>query len=105
MEPKWHTYWRNSGESGAPTEIKWELSPGVTAGEIQWPTPERLEAEGLTTFVFHDEATLLVPLKLAADLKPGQLEFKAKVSWLECEELCIPGDATVSAMTFGFAPG
>jgi len=97
MEGNWHTYWKNSGESGAPTEIAWQLPSGVTAGEIQWPTPERLEAEGLTTFVFHKEATLLVPLKLAANLKPGPLELKAKVSWLECDELCVPGEGNVSA--------
>ena len=102
MEPKWHTYWKNSGESGAPTEIKWTLPSGVTAGEIQWPVPERLEAEGLTTFIYEKEATLLVPLKLSADLKPGPLALKAKISWLECSELCIPGDATVSAtLTIG----
>lgn len=101
-EPKWHTYWKNSGESGSPTEIKWELPPGITAGEIRWPAPERLEAEGLTTFVLHDEATLLVPLHLGPDVRPGPLELKAKVSWLECEELCVPGDANVSAaLTIG----
>jgi thiol:disulfide interchange protein len=97
MDSKWHTYWKNSGDSGAPTEIEWQLPPGVTAGEIQWPAPERLEAEGLTTFIYENETTLLVPLKLATDLKPGPLTLKAKVSWLECDQLCLPGDATVSA--------
>ena len=38
---------------------------------------------------------LLVPLKLAADLKPGPLDLKAKVSWLECKEACIPGSGDV----------
>src|SRR5688572_31390115 len=23
MDPRWHTYWINPGDSGAPTEIKW----------------------------------------------------------------------------------
>lgn len=96
-EPKWHTYWKNPGESGMATDIKWQLPVGVKAGDIRWPAPERLEAEGLTTFILHDEVMLLIPLQLAADLKPGPLELKAKVSWLECEQLCIPGDATVSA--------
>jgi len=45
---------------------------------------------------------LLVPLKLAADLKPGPIELKAKVSWLECKEVCVPGKADVSAtLTIG----
>jgi thiol:disulfide interchange protein DsbD len=102
MEPGWHTYWKNSGESGGPTEIVWQLPSGVTAGDIRWPAPERLEVEGLVTFVLHGEATLLVPLKIAPDLKLGPLELSAKVSWLECKEQCIPGDATVRAtLTIG----
>ena len=102
MEPGWHTYWKNSGESGEPTKIKWLLPPGVTAGEIKWPTPERLEAEGQISFILHNEATLLVPLKLSADLKPGPLELKAEASWIECEEACVLGDATISAaLTIG----
>jgi thiol:disulfide interchange protein DsbD len=102
MEPKWHTYWKNAGESGSPTEIEWQIPAGVTAGDVRWPTPERLEAEGLSTFVLEGEAVLLVPLKLASDLKPGPLDLKAKVSWLECEEMCIPGEGTVSAkLTIG----
>src|SRR5258706_15479344 len=37
MPSGWHTYWRNSGDSGGPTEIEWQLPPGITAGAIQWP--------------------------------------------------------------------
>src|SRR5262245_58059539 len=97
MDPGWHTYWRNGGDSGGPTKIAWELPPGVTAGETQWPTPEKYTAEGLITYVYHDEAVLIVPLKLANDLKLGPLELKAKVSWLECEKVCVPGEESVSA--------
>lgn len=104
MDPGWHTYWRNSGESGGPTTIRWQLPPGVTTGELLWPVPEKLTEEELTTYIFTREATLLVPLKLATDLQPGPLELRAKVSWLECEKLCVPGSATVTAtLTIGAA--
>ncbi len=97
MPRGWHTYWRNPGESGDPTKIKWTLPAGVTAGTIQWPVPEKMFAQEIYTYGYHGEALLLVPLTLAADLKPGPLILKAKVSWLECEELCVLGDAEVSA--------
>ena len=97
MSPGWHTYWKNGGDSGGPSKIDWQLPVGVTAGEIQWPTPEKYTVEGLGTYIYHNEAVLLVPLKLGNDLKPGPLELKAEVSWLECEQLCVPGDAPVSA--------
>ncbi|MDB6066018.1 MAG: cytochrome c biosis protein transrane region [Pedosphaera sp.] len=97
MKPQWHTYWKNAGDSGIPTEIKWTLPPGVTAGDIQWPVPEKLVTPPLTTYVYEDEATLLVPLKIAPDAAAGPLEIAAKVSWQECAEVCIQGHTDVSA--------
>ena len=47
-QPHWHTYWKNGGDSGGPTKIEWTLPAGVTAGEIQWPPPEKLTVEGLS---------------------------------------------------------
>ena len=41
-QPNWHTYWRNPGDSGLPTILYWTLPAGVTAGEIAWPTPQRI---------------------------------------------------------------
>ena len=97
MDKGWHTYWKNPGGSGQATSVDWELPPGVTAGPIQWPVPEKLPADDLTTYVYQNDVTLLVPLKLASDLKPGPLEIKAKVKWLECEIQCVPGDGDVKA--------
>ena len=98
MDPEWHTYWQNPGESGIPTEIKWNLPPGVTAGEIQWPLPHKLPPAEVTTYGYLDEVVLVVPLKLAPDLKPVQaLALSASVSWLECKEQCLPGKGSVSA--------
>jgi thiol:disulfide interchange protein len=95
MDPHWHTYWKNPGASGMPTSIEWQLPPGVTAGQIQWPIPEKQPEQDLATYIYQDEVVLLVPLKLAPDLPAGPLELKAKVSWLECEVQCIPGRANL----------
>jgi len=97
MDPQWHTYWQNPGASGLATSIKWNLPEGVTAGDIQWPVPEKYPPDEFATYVYHDEVVLLIPLKLAPGLKPGPLELKGSLSWLECKELCIPGKAEVSA--------
>jgi len=97
MDPGWHTYWRNSGASGMPTVIEWDLPAGVSAGAIEWPLPEKYGEEDLTTYVYHGEVVLLVPLKLAPAVPSGPLELKARVSWLECKEQCLPGSADVRA--------
>jgi len=102
MAARWHTYWRNPGDAGGPTKIEWTLPNGITAGEIQWPVPEKFASGGLVTYVYHGDAVLLVPLKLAGDLPLCTVELAAKVSWLECEELCVPGRAEVKAsLTIG----
>ena len=97
MDPGWHTYWQNPGEAGMATKVQWQLPSGVTAGEIQWPLPEKLPPAEVTTYGYNDEVMLVVPLKFAADCKPGPLELKADVSWLECKTECIPGNTGVAA--------
>ena len=96
MDPNWHTYWRNPGASGMATTIHWDLPTGVTAGAIKWPLPDKLPEQDLTTYVYHDETVLLVPLTISADAK-GDLKISAKVAWLECEVQCLPGSDEVSA--------
>jgi thiol:disulfide interchange protein len=102
MDPGWHTYWRNSGASGMATTIKWQLPPGITAGPTDWPVPEKLPDQDLTTYIYTNEVILLAPLKFAADLRPGPVDLKASVAWLECALECVPGAATVQAtLTIG----
>ena len=97
MPGNWDTYWRNPGESGGATEIQWELPEGISAGPIQWPVPEKYLFSELTTYVYHKEAVLLVPLTIAPTVKAGPAQLKANVSWLECEELCVPGSGNIQA--------
>ena len=35
IEPGWHTYWSNPGESGLPTTIDWRLPQGFKAGRVE----------------------------------------------------------------------
>jgi thiol:disulfide interchange protein len=99
MEPGWHTYWKNPGAAGMATEIKWQLPPGVTAGEIQWPLPKKLPPAEVTTYGYEEEVMLLVPLTIEtnSNLPEGQITLKANVSWLECKEVCIPANQNVEA--------
>lgn len=91
--PGWHTYWRNPGDSGLATTIDWEAPAGVTMGDIQWPAPERHSLGPVTNYGYEGEVTLLSPLTVPADAQPGStLALRAAVSWLVCEDICIPED-------------
>src|SRR6478672_10570615 len=60
MQPGWHTYWKFAGDAGLPTEIKWKLPPGWTAGEIEWPIPLKTNDPGdIQTYGYQDEVLLL----------------------------------------------
>ena len=97
MEPDWHTYWKNPGAAGLATKIEWQLPPGITAGEIQWPLPEKFPPVEVTTYGYTNEVMLLVPLTLASNLPAGPLDLKANVSWLECKDVCVPASQNVEA--------
>ncbi|MGQ9896524.1 MAG: protein-disulfide reductase DsbD family protein [Acidobacteriota bacterium] len=97
LEEHWHTYWRNPGDSGQPTSIKWKLPPGFTADDIQWPIPKRIEVSGLIGYGYENEVLHLVRITPPDTLPVGKpVTLAGKVRWLMCTESCIPGDAELS---------
>ncbi|MCE4224486.1 thiol:disulfide interchange protein [Methylobacterium sp. C25] len=97
MKPGWHVYWRNPGDSGLPPEMAWVLPPGVAIGAIDWPVPERLPVQTLMNYGYEGEVTLLMPLSVPKESPAGQpLHLKGKLSYLVCEEICIPGSSDLA---------
>ncbi len=96
METNWHTYWRYPGDAGIPTDIQWKLPRGWNAGPIQWPLPLKLNEPGdIQIYGYHDEVLLMQQITPAKNLTGAEVKLGAKVSWLVCEKICIPGDGTV----------
>jgi thiol:disulfide interchange protein DsbD len=93
LEEKWHVYWINAGDSGEPPRINWTLPKGITAGPMRFPIPSRLPLGPLMDFGYEDEVAFPVRLSAASNLKPGPIHLDAKVDWLVCREVCIPGKA------------
>ena len=94
-QPHWHTYWKNPGDSGLPTVLQWTLPSGVVAGDIAWPTPQRIPVGTMANYGFSDTILLPVPLTVASDFQPtpgGDLEVRLNASWLVCRQECIPQD-------------
>ncbi|HEX4158232.1 MAG TPA: protein-disulfide reductase DsbD domain-containing protein [Rhizomicrobium sp.] len=102
----WHTYWRNPGDAGEPTEIVWKLPPGWHAGPIAWPYPKELPVGPLMDYGYEGRPWLLVDITAPADAKPGtNATLNAAVSWLVCKEVCIPENATLTLpLSIGASP-
>jgi thiol:disulfide interchange protein DsbD len=88
--PDWHTYWKNSGDSGLPTELQWTLPPGVSAGPIAWPTPRKFPLGTLANYGFDGTVLLPVPITVDPSFTGKEIEVKLYAAWLVCRKECIP---------------
>jgi thiol:disulfide interchange protein len=98
LEPGWHIYWINAGDSGEAPSIHWALPDGIKADAMQFPAPKRLPLGPLMDFGYENEVLFPIPLHVAADFKPvdGKATLAGRVNWLVCREVCIPGKAQVA---------
>ncbi len=93
IEEHWHVYWVNAGDSGEAPKITWTLPPGMTAGPMQFPPPTRLPLGPLMDFGYEDGVAFPVMLTASPTMKPGKVHLDARVTWLVCSSVCLPGKA------------
>ena len=90
----WHTYWKNPGDSGLPTQLTWQLPPGVEAAEVDWPTPEKIFVGDLANYGYEGDVLLPVRLHFTPEFRPlanqQSLPVGLTATWLVCKEECIP---------------
>lgn len=94
IEPGWHTYWRNQGDSGGPTTLTWALPTGLKPGDILWPLPERQRLQSLMNYGYSGTVFLPVPIEIPADAQPGRsLPLRVTAHFYVCsDEMCVPED-------------
>ncbi len=60
---------------------------------MQFPIPSRLPLGPLMDFGYEDSVGFPVQIMAAKSLVPGPIHLDARVDWLVCREVCIPGKA------------
>lgn len=99
IQKDWHTYWRNPGDAGEPTKIAWTLPAGWSAGDMVWPTPIKARLGPLLDYAYEGEVLIPVPISAPAGAQVGTtVSLSAKVSYLVCEQVCVPEDAELSLL-------
>jgi len=93
LEPGWHIYWKNAGDSGEPPHVKWTFPEGISTSPLQFPAPKRLPLGPLMDFGYEDEVVFPFSIEVGRTAKSGPADLHAKVDWLVCREVCIPGKA------------
>lgn len=95
LEPGWHIYWVNPGDSGEPAKVQWSLSPGWTAGPIEWPAPHRMTNPAGVDYGYDGQPTLLTRVKIGSQTKLGSINYLvANLRWLVCKEMCVSQKGT-----------
>jgi thiol:disulfide interchange protein len=96
LDPGWHIYWINAGDAGEPPRVDWQLPPEITAGDLQFPAPERLPYAPLMDFGYQHEVLLPIPMRADANLHAGtNATLRGQLHFLVCSSVCIPGKAEV----------
>ena len=96
MQPGWHTYYKESGDAGMPTSIEWTLPPGYKHGELLWQKPHKFDDGGIVTYGYADKTVIAAKITAPDTIPETEQTFGAKVKWLECKELCVPGSGETS---------
>ena len=90
--PEWHTYWRNPGDAGLPTELSFTLPKGFELGPVLWPLPEKIAVGRYTNYGFHKDVLLAVAVTVAPTYRaPGhrQVLVQLRANWLACRLECL----------------
>lgn len=95
IEPGWHIYWKNPGDSGLPTKVDLELPYGFKADEIRWPIPIHFTREGeILDYGYKDSVLLWANIKAPKHIEnKNSIKVKGMASWVSCSEICLPGHA------------
>jgi thiol:disulfide interchange protein/DsbC/DsbD-like thiol-disulfide interchange protein len=95
IQPGWHTYWVNPGDSGYPTSVEWKLPEGFVAAPPQWPTPERIAFGPLTSYGYQGEVLLPVDVTVPKTVAGQSVTLSGHAAWLACSDVCVPEESDV----------
>jgi DsbC/DsbD-like thiol-disulfide interchange protein len=92
IQPGWHTYWRNPGDSGVPPRFDFTKSENIEAVTILWPAPTKFaDGAGGTSIGYQKQVVL--PLRIVAKNADKPVTLRADINYAVCEKLCIPVEA------------
>lgn len=96
IQPKWHIYWRNAGDTGAPTELSVKAPKGFTVGPVMWPRPHIFTEQGDVSFGYETKATLFVRVETPLTIDAEKVTFHITSEWLVCKGICKFGETQTS---------
>jgi DsbC/DsbD-like thiol-disulfide interchange protein len=94
LDPGWHTYWRDPGDTGVPPTFDFSGSDNVRSATVLWPAPERFsDGAGGTSIGYVDH--VILPLQVAPIDAAKQPRLHLKLGYAICGNLCVPAEANL----------
>lgn len=92
LHPDWHTYWINPGDAGdaATVRVKIKDDPQEVIAKIEWPVPQQLLENGLTSYIYKGDVVLPFYLTIPTSYYKHNLHLTLKANWLVCSDVCVP---------------
>ena len=106
IEPGWHIYWRNSGDSGMPPSFRVVGPEGFAVTRVDWPVPEVFTTPDETTFGYSGDPAVVLTLKAPAGIPVStRIDLRIESEWLVCKESCLMGRRMMGLRVPVVAPG
>ncbi|MDN3644832.1 protein-disulfide reductase DsbD family protein [Pontixanthobacter aestiaquae] len=92
VSDEWHGYWANPGDAGYGMQLEWDLPAGWTAGEPQYPVPQKLLISNLMNHIYEGSYAVLVSVSVPSEAQAmGAARIGLKAQWLACtDKICVP---------------
>ncbi len=100
LDPGWHTYWRDPGDSGVPPKLDFSGSDNVKSVAVLWPAPERFpDGAGGNSIGYLDH--VILPLRVTPRDAAKQSALKLKLGYDICGNMCVPVESELKLSLSG----
>lgn len=102
LEEGWHIYADPPGDAGIATTIEWSGEcADFSALGTRWPRPQEFVDPGnIRTFGYDGSVVATIEMANRCEYfqvtKDSKMSVGAKVRWLACHDICIPGSAELT---------
>jgi DsbC/DsbD-like thiol-disulfide interchange protein len=100
LDPGWHTYWRDPGDSGMPPTFDFTGSENVKSVTVQWPAPEQF-SDGAGGNSIGYVGDVVLPLQVTPDDASRPASLHLKLGYAICANLCVPAEARLAITLTG----
>lgn len=95
MNPGWHLYWKNPGETGIAPSFDWQLPEGITVKSVLWPAPSKIKRSGTSFYGYEGHPTWKIRLSIDKKMAEGTYPITLSAYWLACNDSCVPASQQV----------